>query len=33
MWAYIKNNKIEEIIARPKDMVIHDKRHSLRIFT
>ena len=24
MWAYIKNNKIEEIIARPKDMVIDD---------
>ena len=33
MWAYIKNNKIEEIIARPKDMVIDDIRHSRRIFT
>ena len=33
MWAYIKDNKIEEIIARPKDMVIDDIRHSRRIFT
>ncbi len=33
MWAYIKNNKIEEIIARPKDMVIDDVRHSRRIFS
>ena len=33
MWAYIKDNKIEEIIARPKDMVIDDVRHSRRIFT
>ena len=33
MWAYIKNNKIEEIIARPKDMVIDDVRQSRRIFT
>ena len=33
MWAYIKVNKIEEIIARPKDMVIDDIRHSRRIFT
>ena len=33
MWAYIKDNKIEEIIARPKDMVIDDTRHSRRIFT
>jgi hypothetical protein len=33
MWAYIKDNKIEEIIVRPKDMVIDDVRHSQRIFT
>ena len=33
MWAYIKDNKIEEIIARPKDMVIDDIRHSRIIFT
>ena len=33
MWAYVKDNKIEEIIARPKDMVIDDLRHSRRIFT
>ena len=33
MWAYIKDNKIEEIIARPKDMVIDDIRHSRSIFT
>ena len=33
MWAYIKDNKIEEIIAKPKDMVIDDVRHSRRIFT
>ena len=33
MWAYIKDNKIEEIIARPKDMVIDDIRHSRRIFS
>ena len=33
MWAYIKDNKIEEIISRPKDMVIDDIRHSRRIFT
>ena len=33
MWAYIKDDKIEEIIARPKDMVIDDVRHSRRIFT
>ena len=33
MWAYIKDDKIEEIIARPKDMVIEDVRHSRRIFT
>ena len=33
MWAYIKDNKIEEIIARPKDIVIDDVRHSRRIFT
>ena len=33
MCAYIKDNKIEEIIARPKDMVIDDVRHSRRIFT
>ena len=33
MWAYVKNNNIQEIIARPKDMVIDDIRHSRRIFT
>ena len=33
MWAYIKDNKIEEIIVRPKDMVIDDVRHSRKIFT
>ena len=33
MWAYIKDNKIQEIIPRPKDMVIDDIRHSRRIFT
>ena len=33
MWAYIKDNKIEEIIARPKDMVVDDIRHSRRIFS
>jgi len=33
MWAYVKSNKIEEIIARPKDMVIGDVRHSRRIFS
>ncbi len=33
MWAYIKDNKVEEIIARPKDMVIDDVKHSRRIFT
>jgi hypothetical protein len=33
MWAYIKDNKIEEIIRFPKDMVIDDVRHSRRIFT
>ena len=33
MWAYIKDNKIEEIISRPKDIVIDNIRHSRRIFT
>ena len=33
MWAYVKDNKIEEIIVRPKDMVIDDVRHSRKIFT
>ena len=33
MRAYIKDNKIEEIIARPTDMVIDEVRHSRRIFT
>ena len=33
MWAYIKDNKIQEIISRPKDMVVDDVRHSRRIFT
>tara|TARA_R100000388_G_scaffold86218_1_gene65642 strand:- start:29 stop:664 length:636 start_codon:yes stop_codon:yes gene_type:complete len=32
MWAYVKDNKIEEIIARPKTMVIDDIRHPSRIF-
>jgi len=33
MWAYIKDNKIEEIIRFPKTMVIEDVTHSRRIFT
>ena len=33
MWAYIKDNKIEEIISIPKDIVIDNVRHSRRIFT
>ena len=33
MWAYIKDNKIEEIIKFPKTMVIKDVTHSRRIFT
>ena len=33
MWAYVKDNKIEEIITRPKDIVIDNIRHSRRIFT
>ena len=33
MWAYIKDNKIEEIIVRPKDMVIDNVRHPRRIFS
>ena len=33
MWAYIKDKKIEEIISRPKDVVIDDIRHSRKIFT
>ena len=33
MWAYVKDNKIEEIIARPKTMVIDDIRHPSRIFS
>ena len=33
MWAYIKDNKIEEIIRFPKTMVIKDVTHSRRIFT
>ena len=33
MWAYIKDNKIEEIIAIPKDIVINDIRHSRKIFS
>ena len=33
MWAYIKDNKIEEIIARPRDMVIDNIRHPRRIFS
>lgn len=33
MWAYIKDNKIEEIIRFPKTMVIDDVTHSMIIFT
>ena len=33
MWAYVKDNKIEEIIRFPKTMVIDDVTHSRRIFT
>ena len=33
MWAYVKDNKIEEIIARPKTMVIDDIRQPSRIFS
>ena len=33
MWAYIKDNKIEEIIKFPKTMVIDNITHSRRIFT
>ena len=33
MWAYIKDNKIEEIIRFPKTMVIDDVTHYRRIFT
>ena len=33
MWAYIKDNKIEEIIRFPKTMVIDDITHSRKIFT
>ena len=33
MWGLIKDNKIEEIISIPKDMVIGDVRHSRRIFS
>ena len=33
MWAYIKDNKVEEIISIPKDIVIDNVRHSRRIFT
>ena len=33
MWAYVKDNKIEEIIRFPKTMVIDNVTHSRRIFT
>ena len=33
MWAYVKDNKIEEIIVRSKDMIIDDIKHSRRIFS
>ncbi len=33
MWAYVKSNKIEEIIRFPKTMVIANITHSRRIFT
>jgi len=33
MWAYVKSNKIEEIIRFPKTMVINNITHSRRIFT
>tara|TARA_R100000353_G_scaffold49463_2_gene39291 strand:- start:166 stop:801 length:636 start_codon:yes stop_codon:yes gene_type:complete len=32
MWAYTKDNKIEEIIAIPKDIVIDNVKHSRNIF-
>ena len=33
MWALIKSNKIDHIIAHPKSMVIDDIRHPRAIFT
>ena len=33
MWALITDGNIQEIIAKPKDMVIDDVRHSRRIFS
>tara|TARA_R100000773_G_scaffold1869_1_gene2552 strand:- start:5049 stop:5684 length:636 start_codon:yes stop_codon:yes gene_type:complete len=33
MWAYIKDNKIQEIIRFPKSMVIDNVRHPRAIFT
>ena len=33
MWALVTDGNIQEIIARPKDMVIDDVRHSRRIFS
>ncbi len=33
MWAYIKDNKIEEIIRFPKAMVIDGVKHPRQIFT
>ena len=33
MWALIKNNKIDHIIAHPKSMVIDDIKHPRAIFT
>ena len=33
MWAYIKDNKVQEVIPRPKDMTIDDVRHPYKIFT
>ena len=33
MWSLIKDNKIQEVIPIPKDIVIDDIKHSRRIFT
>ena len=33
MWAYVKDNKIEEIIAIPKSIVIDNVRHPKEIFS
>ena len=33
MWAYVKDNKIQEIIPIPKNIVIDDVKHPAKIFT